>query len=135
MSLKAYISYKKDTRLLNKYRQKNFKNLERAIKVHNLIVESPQSIQLSVMTKSLQKVSEQMLFLIDEIEDIKVRVAHYEKFTLNKYGEATVNNLNAIIDEIGSILLVLNDVYTDIEMEIEKKGSIKATSKYTVTLK
>lgn len=135
MSLKAYISYKKDTRLLNKYRQKNFKNLERAIKVHNLIVESPQSIQLSVMTKSLQKVSEQMLFLIDEIEDIKVRVAHYEKFTLNKYGEATVNNLNAIIDEIGSILLVLNDVYTDIEMEIEKKESIKATSKYTVTLK
>ena len=135
MSLKAYISYKKDTRLLNKYRQKNFKNLERAIKVHNLIVESPQSIQLSVMTKSLQKVSEQMLFLIGEIEDIKGRVAHYEKFTLNKYGEATVNNLNAIIDEIGSILLVLNDVYTDIEMEIEKKGSIKATSKYTVTLK
>ena len=135
MSLKAYISYKKDTRLLNKYRQKNFKNLERAIKVHNLIVESPQSIQLSVMTKSLQKVSEQMLFLIGEIEDIKGRVVHYEKFTLNKYGEATVNNLNAIIDEIGSILLVLNDVYTDIEMEIEKKGSIKATSKYTVTLK
>lgn len=135
MSLKAYISYKKDTRLLNKYRQKNFKNLERAIRVHNLIVESPQSIQLSVMTKSLQKVSEQMLFLIGEIEDIKVRVAHYEKFTLNKYGEATVNNLNAIIDEIGSILLVLNDVYTDIEMEIEKKESIKATSKYTVTLK
>ena len=42
---------------------------------------------------------------------------------------------DAIIDEIGSILLILNDVYTDIEMEIEKKGSIKATSKYTVTLK
>ena len=136
MSLKAYISYKKDTRLLNNYRQKNFRNLERAIKAHNLIVESPQAIQLSVMNKSLQRVSEQIVFYNGEIEDIKGKVAQYEETNLNKYGKATVNNLNAIIGEIEDILVVLNDVYADIEKEIEKKEeAIKATSKYTVTLK
>ena len=136
MSLKAYISYKKDTRLLNNYRQKNFRNLERAIKAHNLIVESPQAIQLSVMNKSLQRVSEQIVFYNGEIEDIKGKVAQYEETNLNKYGKATVNNLNAIIGEIEDILAVLNDVHADIEKEIEKKKkAIGDTSKYTVTLK
>lgn len=136
MSLKAYISYKKDTRLLNNYRQKNFRNLERAIKAHNLIVESPQAIQLSVMNKSLQRVSEQIVFYNGEIEDIKGKVAQYEETNLNKYGKATVNNLNAIIGEIEDILVVLNDVYADIEKEIEKKEeAIKVTNKYTATLK
>ena len=136
MSLKAYISYKKDTRLLNNYRQKNFRNLERAIKAHNLIVESPQAIQLSVMNKSLQRVSEQIVFYNGEIEDIKGKVAQYEETNLNKYGKATVNNLNAIIGEIEDILVVLNDVYADIEKEIEKKEeAIKVINKYTVTLK
>ena len=122
MSLKAYISYKKDTRLLNNYRQKNFRSLERAVKVHNLIVESPQAIQLSVMNKSLQRVSEQIVFYNGEIEDIKGKVAQYEETNLNKYGKATVNNLNAIIGEIEDILAVLNDVHADIEKEIEKSG-------------
>lgn len=136
MSLKAYISYKKDTRLLNNYRQKNFRSLERAIKAHNLIVESPQAIQLSVMNKSLQRVSEQIVFYNGEIEDIKGKVAQYEETSLNKYGKATVNNLNAIIGEIEDILVVLNEVYADIEEEIEKKEeAIKVTNKYTVTLK
>ena len=136
MSLKAYISYKKDTRLLNNYRQKNFRNLERAIKAHNLIVESPQAIQLSVMNKSLQRVSEQIVFYNGEIEDIKGKVSQYEETNLNKYGKATVNNLNAIIGEIEDILVVLNDVYADIEKEIEKKEeAIKVTNKYTATLK
>ena len=111
MSLKAYISYKKDTRLLNNYRQKNFRNLERAIKAHNLIVESPQAIQLSVMNKSLQRVSEQIVCYNGEIEDIKGKVAQYEETNLNKYGKATVNNLNAIIGEIEVILVVLHDSY------------------------
>ena len=136
MSLKAYISYKKDTRLLNNYRQKNFRNLERAIKAHNLIVESPQAIQLSVMNKSLQRVSEQIVFYNGEIEDIKGKVSQYEETNLNKYGKATVNNLNAIIGEIEDILAVLNDVHADIEKEIEKKEeAIKVTNKYTATLK
>ena len=135
MSLKAYISYKKDTRLLNNYRQKNFRSLERAIKVHNLIVESPQAIQLSVMNKSLQRVSEQIVFYNGEIEDIKGRVAQYEETSLNKYGKATVNNLNAIIGEIEDILVVLNEVYADIEEEIEKKKKVIGdTSKYIVNL-
>ena len=135
MSLKAYISYKKDTRLLNNYRQKNFRNLERAIKAHNLIVESPQAIQLSVMNKSLQRVSEQIVFYNGEIEDIKGKVAQYEETSLNKYGKATVNNLNAIIGEIEDILVVLNEVYADIEEEIEKKKkAIGDTSKYIVNL-
>ena len=131
----AYISYKKDTRLLNNYRQKNFRSLERAIKVHNLIVESPQAIQLSVMNKSLQRVSEQIVFYNGEIEDIKGKVAQYEGTSLNKYGKATVNNLNAIIGEIEDILVVLNEVYADIEEEIEKKKkAIGDTSKYIVNL-
>ena len=135
MSLKAYISYKKDTRLLNNYRQKNFRNLERAIKAHNLIDESPQAIQLSVMNKSLQRVSEQIVFYNGEIEDIKGKVAQYEETSLNKYGKATVNNLNAIIGEIEDILVVLNEVYADIEEEIEKKKkAIGDTSKYIVNL-
>lgn len=135
MSLKAYISYKKDTRLLNNYRQKNFRSLERAIKVHNLIVESPQAIQLSVMNKSLQRVSEQIVFYNGEIEDIKGKVAQYEGTSLNKYGKATVNNLNAIIGEIEDILVVLNEVYADIEEEIEKKKKVIGdTSKYIVNL-
>ena len=135
MSLKAYISYKKDTRLLNNYRQKNFRNLERAIKAHNLIVESPQAIQLSVMNKSLQRVSEQIVFYNGEIEDIKGKVAQYEGTSLNKYGKATVNNLNAIIGEIEDILVVLNEVYADIEEEIEKKKKVIGdTSKYIVNL-
>lgn len=135
MSLKAYISYKKDTRLLNNYRQKNFRSLERAIKVHNLIVESPQAIQLSVMNKSLQRVSEQIVFYNGEIEDIKGKVAQYEETSLNKYGKATVNNLNAIIGEIEDILVVLNEVYADIEEEIEKKKKVIGdTSKYIVNL-
>ena len=135
MSLKAYISYKKDTRLLNNYRQKNFRNLERAIKAHNLIVESPQAIQLSVMNKSLQRVSEQIVFYNGEIEDIKGKVAQYEGTSLNKYGKATVNNLNAIIGEIEDILVVLNEVYADTEEEIEKKKKVIGdTSKYIVNL-
>lgn len=135
MSLKAYISYKKDTRLLNNYRQKNFRNLERAVKVHNLIVESPQAIQLSVMNKSLQRVSEQIVFYNGEIEDIKGKVAQYEETSLNKYGKATVNNLNAIIGEIEDILVVLNEVYADIEEEIEKKKKVIGdTGKYIVNL-
>ena len=135
MSLKAYISYKKDTRLLNNYRQKNFRSLERAIKVHNLIVESPQAIQLSVMNKSLQRVSEQIVFYNGEIEDIKGKVAQYEGTSLNKYGKATVNNLNAIIGEIEDILVVLNEVYADTEEEIEKKKKVIGdTSKYIVNL-
>ena len=135
MSLKAYISYKKDTRLLNNYRQKNFRSLERAIKVHNLIVESPQAIQLSVMNKSLQRVSEQIVFYNGEIEDIKGKVAQYEGTSLNKYGKATVNNLNAIIGEIEDILVVLNEVYADIEEEIEKKKKVIGdTSKYILNL-
>lgn len=135
MSLKAYISYKKDARLLNNYRQKNFRSLERAIKAHNLIVESPQAIQLSVMNKSLQRVSEQIVFYNGEIEDIKGKVAQYEETSLDKYGKATVNNLNAIIGEIEDILVVLNEVYADIEEEIEKKKKVIGdTSKYIVNL-
>lgn len=135
MSLKAYITYKKDARLLNNYRQKNFRSLERVIKAHNLIVESPQAIQLSVMNKSLQRVSEQIVFYNGEIEDIKGKVAQYEETSLNKYGKATVNNLNAIIGEIEDILVVLNEVYADIEEEIEKKKkAIGDTSKYIVNL-
>ena len=107
----------------------------RAIKAHNLIVESPQAIQLSVMNKSLQRVSEQIVFYNGEIEDIKGKVAQYEGTSLNKYGKATVNNLNAIIGEIEDILVVLNEVYADIEEEIEKKKKVIGdTSKYIVNL-
>ena len=105
MSLKAYISYKKDTRLLNNYRQKNFRNLERAIKAHNLIVESPQAIQLSVMNKSLQRVSEQIVFYNGEIEDIKGKVSQYEETNL----KASVDSIFTSLQDLNSRLSALEE--------------------------
>lgn len=119
----GYFKYKHDVREMIKYRDKNFRNLEAMINMHNIIIERPEEVRLEVMQISLMRIYSQIDFYQDEIAKIDRIVVDFKggEERLNKYGRALMHNYIAIQDELKDIIEALRDVADGIKIEIDKK--------------
>lgn len=119
----GYFKYKHDLREMIKYRERNFKSLESMINIHNIIIERPEEVRLSVMLLSVERMLNQINFYQDEIAKIDRIVVDFRgnEERLNKYGRALMNNYIAIQDELKDIVDTLRDCVSGIQIEIDKK--------------
>lgn len=119
----GYFKYKHDTKEMIKYRDRNFRNLNSMIEIHNIIVTSPQDVRVEVMQISLMRVYSQIDFYQDEITKIDRIVVDFKghEERLNKYGRALMNNYIAIQDELRDIVDTLRDVASGIQEQIDLK--------------
>lgn len=119
----GYFKYKHDVREMIKYRDKNFRNLEAMINIHNIILERPDEVRLSVMLLSVERMLYQINFYQDEIAKIDRIVVDFKgnEERLNKYGRALMNNYIAIQDELRDIIDTLRDCISGIQEQINSK--------------
>ena len=117
----SYFKYKHDLREMIKYRDRNFKNLEALIEIHNIIVERPSNIRKEIMFMTLVKIDEQIDFYTDEIVKLEGIVHDFNGRDLNRYGKHLYNNYMALKQELGVIIDTLRELRVDIEEQIKLK--------------
>ena len=117
----SYFKYKHDLREMIKYRDRNFKNLEALIEIHNIIVERPSNIRKEIMFMTLVKIDEQIYFYTDEIVKLEGIVRDFNGRDLNRYGKHLYNNYMALKQELGEIIDTLRELRVDIEEQIKLK--------------
>lgn len=119
----SWYKYRKDTNEMVKYRERCFKNLEAMINIHNIIVERPDEVRLSVMLLSVERMLYQINFYQDEIAKIDRIVVDFKgnEERLNKYGRALMHNYIAIQDELRDIIDTLRDCVDGIQEQINLK--------------
>ena len=66
----SYFKWKHDHKEMVKYRERNFRNLEALIEIHNIIVEHPSEVRKEVMLMTLQMrlLNLKELFVISMVE-------------------------------------------------------------------
>lgn len=119
----SYFKWRHDTNEMVKYRNRNFKNLEAMINIHNIIVEQPNEVRLSVMLFSIERMNKQIEFYqseIDKIDNILNEFVGNEE-RLNKYGKHLMNNYKAIKEELKDIIDILYGLINDIDEQIKLK--------------
>ena len=119
----SWYKYHKDTKEMERYRNRNFNNLEAMINIHNIIIERPDEVRLSVMLLSVERMLNQINFYQDEIAKIDRIVVDFKgnEERLNKYGRALMNNYIAIQDELRDIIDTLRDCISGIQEQINSK--------------
>ena len=117
----SYFKYKHDLREMIKYRNRNFRNLETLIEIHNIIIERPSEIRKEVMLMTLVKINKQIDFYTDEIVKIEGIVRDFNGRDLNKYGKHLYNNYMALKQELGEIIDTLRELRMGIEEQIKLK--------------
>ena len=117
----SYFKWRHDINEMVKYRDRNFKNLEALIEVHNIIVEKPDEVRKEVMFMILVKINKQIDFYTDEIVKLEGIVRDFNGRDLNKYGKHLYNNYMALKQELGEIIDTLRELRVGIEEQIKLK--------------
>ena len=117
----SYFKWRHDHKEMVRYRENNFRNLETMINIHNLIVERPNEVRVSVMLFSVERIDKQINFYTDEIVKLEGIVRDFNGRDLNKYGKHLYNNYMALKQELGEIIDTLRELRVDIEEQIKLK--------------
>ena len=117
----AWMKWRHDHKEMVKYRDRNFKNLEALIEIHNIIIERPREIRKEVMLMTLVKINKQIDFYTDEIVKLEGIVRDFNGRDLNRYGKHLYNNYMALKQELGEIIDTLRELRVDIEEQIKLK--------------
>ena len=117
----SYFKWRHDTKEMIRYRERAFKNLEAMIEIHNIIVERPDEVRLSVMQLSLDRINSQIEFFSNEIVKLEGIVRDFNGRDLNRYGKHLYNNYMALKQELGEIIDTLRELRVDIEEQIKLK--------------
>ena len=117
----SYFKYKHDLREMIKYRNRNFNNLSALIEIHNIIIEHPNEVRLSVMLLSIERIDKQIDFYTDEIVKLEGIVRDFNGRDLNWYGKHLYNNYMALKQELGEIIDTHRELRVDIEEQIKLK--------------
>ena len=117
----SYFKFKHDHKEMVKYRERNFRNLETLIQIHNLIIERPSEVRKEVMLMTLIKIDKQIDFYTDEIVKLEGIVRDFNGRDLNKYGKHLYNNYMALKQELGEIIDTLRELRVGIEEQIKLK--------------
>ena len=117
----SYFKWKHDHKEMVKYRERNFKNLEALIEIHNIILEHPNEVRKEVMFMTVIKIDKQIDFYTDEIVKLEGIVRDFNGRDLNKYGKHLYNNYMALKQELGEIIDTLRELRAGIEEQIKLK--------------
>ena len=117
----SYFKWKHDHKEMVKYRERNFRNLETLIEVHNIIVERPDEVRNEIKLMILVKIDKQIDFYTDEIVKLEGIVRDFNGRDLNKYGKHLYNNYIALKQELGEIIDTLRELRIDVEEQIKLK--------------
>ena len=117
----SYFKFKHDHKEMVKYRERNFRNLEALIEIHNIIVEHPSEVRKEVMLMTLVKINKQIDFYTDEIVKLEGIVRDFNGRDLNRYGKHLYNNYMALKQDISMVMDVLRELAKNIEEQIKLK--------------
>ena len=117
----SYFKWRHDTKEMIKYRDRNFKNLEALIEIHNIIVEHPNEVRKEVMFMTVIKINKQIDFYTDEIVKLEGIIRDFNGRDLNRYGKHLYNNYMALKQELGEIIDTLRELRVGIEEQIKLK--------------
>ena len=117
----SYFKWKHDHKEMIRYRERAFKNLEAMIEIHNIIVERPDEVRLSVMQLSLDRINSQIEFFSNEIIKLEGIIKDFNRHDLNRYGKHLYNNYMALKQELGEIIDTLRELRVGIEEQIKLK--------------
>ena len=117
----SYFKWRHDTKEMIRYRERAFKNLEAMIEIHNIIVERPDEVRLSVMQLSLDRINSQIEFFSNEIIKLEGIIKDFNGHDLNRYGKALYNNYMALKQDISMVMDVLRELAKNIEEQIKLK--------------
>lgn len=117
----SYFKWKHDHKEMVKYRDRNFKNLEALIEIHNIILEHPNEVRKEVMFMTLVKIDKQIDFYTSETAKIEDIIRDFANKDLNKYGKHLYNNYMALKQELGEIIDTLRELRVGIEEQIKLK--------------
>lgn len=117
----SYFKWRHDTKEMVRYRENNFRNLETMINIHNLIVERPNEVRVSVMLFSMERIDKQIDFYTSETAKIEGIIRDFANKDLNKYGKHLYNNYMALKQELGEIIDTLRELRVGIEEQIKLK--------------
>ena len=120
-SMLAWMKWRHDHKEMVKYRERNFKNLEALIEIHNIIIERPDEVRKEVMFMTVIKINKQIDFYTDEIVKLEGIVRDFNGRDLNRYGKHLYNNYMALKQELGEIIDALRELRVDIEEQIKLK--------------
>ena len=117
----SYFKFKHDHKEMVKYRERNFRNLETLIQIHNLIIERPDEVRKEVMFMTVIKIDKQIDFYTDEIVKLEGIIRDFNGRDLNRYGKHLYNNYMALKQELGEIVDTLRELRVGIEEQIKLK--------------
>ena len=117
----SYFKWRHDHKEMVKYRDRNFKNLEALIEIHNIILEHPNEVRKEVMLMTLVKINKQIDFYTDETAKLEGIIRDFSGHDLNKFGKHLYNNYMALKQELGEIIDTLRELRVDIEEQIKLK--------------
>ena len=117
----AWMKWRHDHKERVKYRERNFRNLEALIEIHNIILEHPNKVRKEIMLMTVIKINKQIDFYTDEIVKLEGIVRDFNGRDLNKYGKHLYNNYMALKQELGEIIDTLRELRVDIEEQIKLK--------------
>ena len=117
----AWMKWRHDHKEMVKYRERNFKNLEALIEIHNIILEHPDEVRNEIKFMTVIKINKQIDFYTDEIVKLEGIVRDFNGCDLNRYGEHLYNNYMALKQELGEIIDTLRELRVDIEEQIKLK--------------
>ena len=117
----SYFKWRHDTKEMVKYRNRNFKNLETLIVIHNTIIEHPEEVRNEIKFMTLVKIDKQIDFYTSEIAKIEGIIRDFANKDLNKFGKHLYNNYMALKQELGEIVDTLRELKVGIEEQIKLK--------------
>ena len=123
--IKNYFLHKRRLKLLRKYRNENFKNVTRLIEAHNVIVNHPSEVRVSIMGDFKKKVDEAIVFYQGEKIYIGETVSEYNNLNLNRRGIHYRECLMVLLGDMDNIIDTLNEVREGITEEMNKKQQTK----------
>ena len=117
----SYFKWKHDHKEMVKYRERNFRNLEALIEIHNIIVEHPDDVRKEVMFMTVIKIDKQIDFYTSETAKLEGIIRDFADKDLNKFGKHLYNNYMALKQELGEIIDTLRELRVGIEEQIKLK--------------
>ena len=117
----SYFKWRHDHKEMVRYRERNFKNLEALIEIHNIILEHPNEVRKEVMLMTLVKIDKQIEFFSNEIIKLEGIIKDFNRHDLNRYGKHLYNNYMALKQELGEIIDTLRELRVGIEEQIKLK--------------
>ena len=117
----SYFKWRHDTKEMVKYRNRNFKNLETLIEIHNIILERPDEVRNEIKLMTLVKIDKQIDFYTSETAKIEGIIRDFANKDLNRYGKHLYNNYMALKQELEEIIDTLRELRVGIEEQIKLK--------------